>query len=131
MVAKTSFVADECHAVRANRVEIAFVQRELCLTIRAKLGIVRPRRPACGTAHDLGLVSRRLLHDDDVAAVTPKLASNWPPAGIILSLAFGAGNEETHSGILNHGYLATRPQRQPALPYTISPTPSSLSGVSP
>jgi hypothetical protein len=132
VMAKTSLIADQSQAVRTNRGEIAFMQREFSLTIRAALGIVRACRPACGAAHNLSLVSRRLLYDEDMAAVTPKPTSNRPVAGIILPLAFRAGNEEAHGGIINHGYLATRPERQLPLPYTISPTLSSFpSGVSP
>src|SRR5437879_2028452 len=97
-MAEPRLIADESQAVRADRVQVALVERELGVAIRAAPVIVRPGRAARRTAHDPRVVSLRLLNGHDVPTVTAKLAASPPPAGVVLAMAFRAGDEQTHGG---------------------------------
>src|SRR5437879_9369722 len=95
-MAEPRLIADESQAMRADRVQVTLVERELGVAIRAAPAIVRPGRAARRTAHDPRVVSLRSLDCHDVPTVTAKLAANPPPAGVVLAMAFRAGHEQTH-----------------------------------
>jgi hypothetical protein len=97
VMAEPGPVADASQAVRANGVEIALVQREAGMAIRAAAHIlIAPSGAARGTANGAGLVPLRLLDRDDLAAVAAKAAANRPLGRVVLPSALRAFDEETH-----------------------------------
>src|SRR5437016_8501986 len=95
-MAEPRLIADESQAMRADRVQVTLVERELGVAIRAAPAIVRPGSAAGRTARYPRVVPLRLLDGHDVPTVTAKLAASPPPAGVVLAVASRAGNEQAH-----------------------------------
>jgi phosphoglycerate dehydrogenase-like enzyme len=93
MVTKARHIANAREAVRADGIQIAFVQCELGAAIRTAAGVIGPSRAARGATHRLRVVPFRLLYHDNVTARAAEPAADLPPAGIKLPLTFGAGDE--------------------------------------
>ena len=97
MVAEAGAIADARQAMRADGVQVAFVQREARLAIGAAAGVVvRPRRAARRAAHHARLVPFRLLDGDDLAAMAAKPAADRALGRIVLAAALRAFDEKAH-----------------------------------
>jgi hypothetical protein len=93
VVAKLRPVADAGEALRANRVQIALVERVIAAAMTATGGALLPRRAARRAADDIGVVPSRRGGGERFAAKAMKLRPDRQARGVELTAALGAGYE--------------------------------------
>jgi hypothetical protein len=100
MMAEAGMVAHTRKTLRAHRVQIAFVEREVGAAKSATGGPTLARRSARRAADHRRLVPLVLSHDYGRAAVATKLRA-WLTFGRIeLSVTVRTGNQNTHGAPL-------------------------------
>jgi len=97
-VAEPRVAADARETMRANGIEIAFVEREIGAAVFARQCPFVPRSAAMGAADHGGIVPTRFVDREHFAAVATKLLANGKLRGIVLAIAMRAGDEEASHG---------------------------------
>ena len=95
-MAEPRLIADESEAMRADRVQVALVEREFGLAVGTDIAVLGSGRAARGTMDNTGIVSLGLLDLHQVPTVAAESAADAAPAGVVLSLAVRALDEQTH-----------------------------------
>jgi hypothetical protein len=99
MVAELRAVALPGETVRANRIEILLVEREVGATETAPLLIALPRSSARRASHHVGIVSRWPSDCQRLATDAVEVTADGPTRGVVLPLAFWAGDKQPHESL--------------------------------
>ena len=91
-MAEPGMVADAREAMRANRIEIALVKREIGAAVFARQCSFVPRGPAMRAADHGGIVSARRVNGEHFAAVAAELLPDRQLRGVVLAIAIWTGD---------------------------------------
>src|SRR5262245_48958252 len=101
VMAKTRFVADARQTLRANGIQISFMQCEVGAAVGATQCVVGARRAAPRTANRRRIMPARLLHREHCSAMAMELLAKDKLRGIILMFALRTGDKKAR-GHLGH-----------------------------
>lgn len=99
MVTESRPATNTSQALRADRIEVLFVQREVRVTMPASDGVVDSRRTARRTRYHRRIVAVRLAHLHRLPAMAVKVRADLVLGNRELAAARIAGDEQSHSGI--------------------------------
>ena len=105
MMAVAGSVADACHALWAEGVEVPFVKGEVCVTESAGDGVSLAGCSASRAANHRGVVRCRNRHLESAAAEAVEPVSGLEMARVVLPLAGRAGNEQPHANRMVQTHL--------------------------